>query len=229
MSKKIILFYLFITVINGVANAQYWSKEDSTWLKNVLEGGDIKINEDTKKAIDEGRLIVPSWMKNADNQINKIELLKDFENAGVADSVRVQNVDPYSMPPAVFALYVLYMNKVDSIYKSNTCMLTVEDQKRLREMLPPEVRDKVYTTHTSGGIGGMDFNNLLSMVFSPSYRRKAHNAKHATAYKNYYDAGAIQPIGLTEREKRQLRQTVINMKSSAIREPGGMRRNGIDD
>ncbi|MDR1223430.1 MAG: hypothetical protein LBL07_11220 [Tannerella sp.] len=228
MSNKIILLFLFITVIAGTVNAQYWSKEDSTWLKSVLEGGEIRINEDTKKAIEDGRLIVPSWMKSSDNQIDNIELLKDFDHAGAIDSARIQSIDPYSMPPAVFALYVLNMNKMDSIYESSTCMLTAEDQKKLREMLPPEVRDKIYVTQGIGGIGGMDFNHLLSMVFSPSYRRLAHNAKHATAYKNYYDAGAIKPIGLTEREKKQLRQTVRNIKTSAGREPG-MKRNGIDD
>lgn len=227
MSKQIILFFLFITGVSGIVNAQHWSKEDSIWLKNVLEGGEIRINEDTRKAIDDGLLIVPPWMKNSDNQINTIELLKEFD-AGVADSARIQNVDPYSMPPAVFALYVLYMNKVDSIYESSTCILTDEEQKKLRAMLPPEVRDKIYVTNMSGGIGGMDFNHILSMVFSPSYRRRAHNAKHATAYKNYYDAGAIKPMGLTEREKRQLRQAVMGIKASSSRDPG-MKRNGIDD
>jgi hypothetical protein len=106
MHKKIILLFLLIITINGIANAQYWSKEDSIWLKNMLEGEEIKINEETKKAIEDGRLSVPSWMKNAENQLDKIELLKEFEDAQVPDSVRLRRIDPYTMPPAVFALYV---------------------------------------------------------------------------------------------------------------------------
>jgi hypothetical protein len=231
MLKKIVPLFLFIMSVSGIANAQYWSKEDSTWLRNVLEGGEIKINEETKKAIEDGRLIVPPWMRNAENQIDEIELLKYFEDAQVPDSVRFQHVDPHSMPPAVFALYVLYMNKIDSINESMSCMLSNEDKKKLEELLPTgTVQSLSFRTsnYAPGGSITLDFNHLLSIVFSPSYRRRIHNARHATAYKNYYDAGAIKPIGLTEREKRQLRQSVISLKSTSINDPG-MKRNGIDN
>jgi hypothetical protein len=229
MSKKILIICFFAIAANGWMNAQDWSKEDSIWFKNVIEGnGDIKINEDTKKAIEEGRLMVPPWMRNSENRIEKVELLKDFDNAGKIDSVRIQSIDPYSMPPAVFALYVLYMHKVDSINASMTCLLSAEEQERLASFLPPEARKGLYVSSTTGGIGGMDFNHLLSMAFSPSYKRKAYNAKHAIAYKNYYDAGAIPSKGLTERERRQIRQDL--RKFNASKEVTiGMKRHDIDD
>jgi hypothetical protein len=231
MCKRIVLLILFIIGVNGIVNAQHWSKEDSIWLRNVLEREEIEINEDTKKAIEEGRLIVPSWMKNADNQINKIELLEKIEETQVPDSFRYQNVDPYSMPPAVFALYVLYLNKIDSINENRTCMLSKEEKKQLESLLPTGTMQAL-SFHTSdysaGGSITTDFNHILSMALSPSYRNKVHNAKHANAYKNYYDADAIRPTGLTEREKRQLRQAVRNLKVSGHSDPG-IKRNGIDD
>jgi hypothetical protein len=230
MLKKFLLSCLLTIVVNGWMNAQEWSKEDSIWLKSVIEGNeDIKINENTRKAIEEGLLIVPSWMKNNENEIKRIEILKNLKETEVPDSVRIQSIDPYSMPPAVFALYVLYMNKIDSINNSQTCMLTDRDRQKLEDFVPPEARVGTYVSSTTGGIGGLDFNHLLSMVFSPTYRRIAHNAKHATAYKNYYDEEAIRPISLTERERRQLRQSLRNLKVSSEIMPGQKKINGIDD
>jgi hypothetical protein len=229
MSKKIILSCLLTIVVNGWMNAQEWSREDSIWLKSVIEGDeDIQINENTRQAIEDGRLIVPSWMKNRENQVDKIDILKNFDNAGRLDSVRIHSIDPYTMPPAVFALYVLYMNKVDSINATMTCMLSAEEQEKIASNLPPETRRGFFVSSTTGGIGGMDFNYLLSMIFSPSYRRAVYNSKHATAYKNYYDAGAIPSRGLSERERRHIRQDLRNFKMSKDVSIG-IKSHGIDD
>ncbi|MDR0395275.1 MAG: hypothetical protein LBH77_08975 [Tannerella sp.] len=232
MHKKIVLLFLLIISVNGIANAQYWSKEDSIWLKNMLEGEEIKINEETKKAIEDGRLIVPSWMKNAENQLDKIELLKEFEDTKVPDSVKLRRIDPYTMPPAVFALYILYMSEIDSIRESMTCILSKEDREKLEALLPTGTAQALsFRTYNyrPGGTISTDFNHILSMAFSPLYRRKMHNAKHATAYKNYYDEGAIRPVGrLTEHEKRQIRKAARDFKPTNINYPG-MKRNGIDD
>jgi len=67
------------------------------------------------------------------------------------------------------------------------------------------------------------------MVFSPSYRQKAHNSKYATAYKNYYDEGAIPAITISERERKQIRQSVRNVKVEFNNNIGSPKRNGIDD
>jgi hypothetical protein len=229
MLKKILLSCLLTIAVNGWMRAQEWSKEDSIWLRSVIEGnGDIQINEETKKAIEEGRLIVPSWMKNSENEVNKIDILKDFDNAGKLDSVRIQSIDPYTMPPAVFALYVLYMNKIDSINATMTCMLSAEEQETIASNLPPQTRKGFFVSSTTGGIGGMNFNHLLSMVFSPSYRRTVYNSKHANAYKNYYDEGATPSKGLSERERRLIRQDLRNFKMSKDISVG-IKSHGIDD
>lgn len=233
MAKKIYILCLCIASSCGWINAQEWSKEDSLWLINVLEGKvDLKINEETKKAIEDGRLVVPSWLKS-ENGLSGIEMITDFDH-NVHDSVKVRMIDPYSMPPAVYALYVLYTDKLDSIYESRTIMLSEADRRNLEEAMPPSARYKVYYDQTGGGIGGQDFMHVLCMAFSSTYRNKARNQKNANAYKNYYDAGSITggSIKMTEGERRQMRQALrnINTKSNAVNvRTSEIRRSGIDD
>lgn len=234
MVKKVFTLCISILSACGYISAQDWSKEDSLWLMNVLEGKEpLKINEDTRKAIEEGRLVAPSWLKSEDGQ-SGIDMIKDFEQ-NVPDSVKMQKIDPYSMPPAVFALYVLYIDKMDSIYESRTCMLSEADRKTLEEAMPPHVRHKYYYNELGGGIGGNDFMHVLCMAFSSTYRNKARNRKNANAYKGYYDANAMTiggSIKMTEGERRQMQQALrnINMKpSNTTVRTSEMRRNGIDD
>ena len=254
--KKIFIIFISIIVFSGNLFAQDWSREDSLWLINVLEGKyDLKINDDTKKAIEDGRLIVPSWMKNDDGKINDIEIISDFDNAGAYDSTRIHSIDPYSMPPAVYSLYILYIEKMDSIFESRSLIISDQEKKMLKDLMPTGTTHafsfSYYMSHNYPGVvfanRGLpqnlfqaaigpsfsfttDFNHLLSMVFSPSYRRKMHNRKHATAYKNYYDTDDVKTINLNERERRQLRQSLIDFKpSTPTVRTSPMRRNGIDD
>ncbi|MDR2472229.1 MAG: hypothetical protein LBD53_01525 [Tannerella sp.] len=214
MTKKVLIL-LTLSALSNLVGAQDWSREDSIWLLNVLDGKtELKINEDTKKSIKEGKLIAPEWMKDSLGNTKKIDVRRDFSNAGAVDSTHISRIDPYSMPPAVYALYVLYMDKLDSLYQETVSLLSPEERAKLEEALPAGARQtvgfSVSPTGATTGIvmGGLDFNHILSMVFSPSYRQIAHNRKHATAYKNYYDAGAIQPsFKMTESERKQLRKS----------------------
>ena len=176
-----------------------------------MEGKEeLKINEDTKKAIEEGRLIVPSWMRDYN-----MELEKDFDNTQTPDSVKFSRIDPYSMPPAVFALYVLYMDKQDPTDQLQSLIISFEDRERLKALTPA---------------GGMDFNHLLSMVFSSHYRQLARNRKNATAYKNYHDNGISAPasIRFTERERQQLIRS-SNTYRPPVKITSGNRNGGIDN
>jgi hypothetical protein len=256
MTKKIFTLCISLLFSCGIINAQNWSKEDSTWLINVLEGNfDLKINEDTKKAIDDGRLTVPSWMKSDDGNIKDIEIISDFNNIGAYDSTRIHNINPYSMPPAVYSLYVLYSDKVDSILNARSLIITDEEKEMLTAMLPtgtiqafsityynnyrknPNVvtfanrgMDEMLFQSAVGPSFGMttDFNHIFSMVFSPLYRRKVHNSKHANAYKGYYDEGAIRAVNISERERRQMRQQMIKIRPAIVK-TSEFRQNGIDD
>ncbi|MDR0574264.1 MAG: hypothetical protein LBG96_09595 [Tannerella sp.] len=227
MAKRFYIFCIFIISSCGFAGAQEWSKEDSIWLINILEGKiNLEINKDTKKAIEDGRLIIPSWMNKEENKYG-IEMIKDFEHK-VNDSLRMHSVDPYSMPPAVYAMYVLYMEKMDSIYESRTLMLSAEERNKLEEAMPPSARNRFYYNEQVGGIGNLDFNHILCMIFSPSYRQKMHNKKNAISYKNYYDEGAIKPIVINERERSALRRSLINVGIKNGHTPGS-KSNPIDD
>ena len=206
--------------------AQEWTKEDSIWLQNVLEGKEeLKINEDTKRAIEEGRLILPSWMQKDDNKSN-LELLIDLDNVGEPnDSSRFRDFDPLTMPPAVFALYVLYLDKMDSTFNISALMMNDDIRKELESLIPTGSN----VSYTAGSYAGLDFNQALSMLFSAKYRRLMLNRKHATAYKNYYDNGMTPGhIRFSEQERIQLNKIVTNKKVS-FKVNTGSRVNGIDD
>ena len=230
--KKIFTLFFLIIISFGTLFAQEWSKADSIWLLNVLDGKiDLKINEDTRKAIEDGRLAIPSWMMDDNGNIKNIEITKDFDEAGMLDSARINTIDPYSMPPTVYSMYVLYMEKVDSILENRSIMLSNKDKDKLLEAMPASARSKFYYNEYTGGTGGYDFNHLLSMVFSPSYKQKVKNMKNASIYKDDYPYFRDPVIKISERERRQLNNTInhINVKVSPSIKTSEFRRNGIDN
>ena len=140
-------------------------------------------------------------------------------------------IDMYSMPPSVYALYVLYIDKMDSAYQIKSLIITDEERKKLEALAPTGTN--LFYPHTSdyhpGFSVGLDFNDMLSMVFSAQYRRIAHNRKHATAYKNYYDEGGLSsPIRISERERKQLINSV-NSTRPTVKVNTGNKVNSIDD
>jgi len=227
MKLKLALSVLLLLFSCLLIQAQGWSKEDSIWIKNVLEGKEeLKINEETKKAIEEGRLIAPSRLKDADFDL---ELSKDFDNTGVPDSVKVRRIDPYSMPPSVYALYILYLVQMDSVYQIQSIFITDDERKQLEKMMsigPSSLF--IPDGYFPGGRIGGDFNHALSMIFSASYRQKMKNRKNATAYKNYYDSGFTRSIQITDRERKQMNNSINNIRPTGNFRTG-QRRGGIDD
>lgn len=254
MAKHLLQFFIGILVCGELA-AQDWSREDSLWLRNVIEGKEeLKINEETLKAIREGKLVVPEWMLDSNSGLN---INKNIE-AGMPDSLKYRNFNPYSMPPAVFAMYVLYIDKMDSINSAQSVLLSEADKEKLEKYLPvlnfikntavyeydPReepfsfefFENKGYVSHIniiSTSIPA-DFNHILSMLFSSHYRQLNYNRKHATAYKNYYDEGGYNPpasIRMTESERSNLRKAIDEKRFSISREklPGSQKFNGIDD
>ena len=258
MEKKILTLCIFIISSCGIINAQNWSKEDSLWLINILEGkSELKINEDIKKAIENGNLILPSWMKNDEGRPLDLEITRDLNNIGVPDSSNIYRTDPYSMPPAVFALYVLHMDKLDSILEARSLIITDAEKKLLTSLLPTgTLQAFVFTnfmhnsnnrnivTFRNRGMEEMlfgpavgsgiristDLNNLFSMMLSPSYRRKAYNRKHAAIYKDDSFFLREPSIKISERERRQLNNAISNHKTTLpVVKTSPIRRNGIDD
>jgi len=229
MFRSLLIYILLFSF--ELIMAQEWSKEDSLWLHNVLEGKEeLIINEDTRKVIEGGRVILPAWLR--DNDPNAIlELNKELDEAGIPDSLRIRRLNPYAMPPAVFALYVLYIERMDSAFQIKSLIITDDDRKQLEALLPAGVGAFYpYTLNLNPGftLGGNDFNHMLSMVFSAQYRRLAYNRKHATAYKNYYDNGVERPIRITDHERKQLNRAV-NSARPKIRLSIDNRIGGIDN
>ena len=221
---------MFLFFFCSIAWAQEWTKADSIWLQNVLEGKEeLKINEDTKRTIEEGRLILPSWMRSDDDKTN-LELLMEFDDAGTPDSYMYRPFDPLTMPPAVFALYVLYLDKMDSTFNISALMMTDEVRKELESLIPTGAFIPTTPDSSPGfSLSGSDFNHALSMVFSAQYRRLMYNRKHATAYKNYYDNGMVPGrIRFSEQDRKQL-NNIVNSKKVSFKVNYGSKVNGIDD
>jgi hypothetical protein len=224
-----ILISFFILSLQ-FADAQVWSREDSLWLENVLEGKvELKINEETLKALDDGKLIIPKSLDKKNK--SEFDLLNNINESNIHDSIKIQRIDPLSMPPAVFALYILYFDILDSAYNNRSIMLTNAERKQLESMIPPGTIQAFspYTSDRTPGftLRGLDFNHILSMLFSSNYRNRRKNVVNATSYRNYYDEGALVPITLTEYERKQLRRAVnINLRQDQM---PGMKTNPIDD
>ena len=227
MKTNLLLSAMLLLLSCTLIRAQEWSKEDSIWLQNVLEGKEtLKINDNTKKAIEEGRLIVPPWLKDT---ISNYNLEKNFDDAGIPDSIRFRNLDPYSMPPAVYALYVLYVDKMDSMYQVKSLIIT-DDERKMLESLVPTGTERIYL-HSSGSSGGIttDFNHALSMLFSAHYRQLAYNRRHAAVYKYDYNGGERAPsIRFSERERQHLNRSAYGTRIP-IRVSTGSKTNGIDN
>ena len=160
MIQKLFSCFIALFAYFNFAMAQEWSKEDSIWLQNVLEGKEVlKLNESTKKAIEDGSLIMPSLIKK--NEDRHLDIIIDFNNIGIPAPMR--KVDPYSVPPAVYSLYIQKMVKMDSsIYSTYRFKLTDKEKAQIKipktslsSMIVPFNTDPL---HIYGG------GNLLSVV-----------------------------------------------------------------
>jgi len=132
MIKKLFACLIALFVYFNFAIAQEWSKEDSIWLQNVLEGKeDLKLNEETKKAIEDGILIMPSLLKKDENRY--LDIIKDFE--GIVKPELLRKIDPYSMPPSVFSIYIQKLVEKDmnsSIYSKYSFKLTDKEKALIK-------------------------------------------------------------------------------------------------
>ena len=173
--------------------AQEWSKEDSIWLQNIIEGKEVlKINEDVIKAIEDGRFITPSLFKKDKNLY--IDLIKDFEDIGTPDLTN--KIDPYSMPPAVFSLYVLKMPAIDKEFSFElTGQLKVPLPTNLSNMIRPFNTDPLHT-YGEGNLM-MGISSLLKLI----NRRQPELEKKKTT-------------PMSESERRRLIQLINDLRQS---------------
>ena len=215
MSRIIILFFLFF-IHCTIGIAQEWTKEDAIWLQNVLEGKDtLKLNDETKKAIDTGRFITPSALQESKKGFD-LKPSKDFNFIETPDSLKIRRFDPYSLPPGVSALYVLYLDILDSAIQVKSIVFTESERKQFERLSPAGLR--IWYPHTTNYFPGFtittDYNHLLSMMFSPKYRQMVRFNKNLTAYKNYNFKEEPIKVRYSELQKKRINDSVNNIRSS---------------
>ena len=200
MVQKLSACLIAVFVYFNSAMAQEWSKEDSIWLQNVLEGKEVlKLNENVKKAIEDGSLIIPSLMKKNDNR--QLEIIIDFDNIGRLDHMRI--IDPYSMPPAVFSLYIQKMAEMDSsIYLTYKFNLTDKEKAQIKipkttlsSMIAPLNTDPLHVYGGGNLLNVMGF--LMNLIFEAPQKQKKKN-----------------PIPMTEIERKQINQEINSLRQS---------------
>jgi hypothetical protein len=171
--KTIIL--IFCCLQNTALIYAQWTKEDSIWLNNVLSGKEtIRLNPDVLKAIESGTLLNTDKLSPAKQMKitpGRIPINKDFTEYLSPGKIRkdiedARDVDPFSIPPAVFMQYgpaiVLPENKFNKAF-----------------MIPDYIKENA--TRPSG----RSFDDALRSIFSPSFRAKERNRKNANAWKTY--------------------------------------------
>jgi hypothetical protein len=174
-ARKKTIILIFCCLQNTALIYAQWTKEDSVWLNNVLSGKEtIKLNPDVLKAIESGTFlntdiqspskqmkIVPGSIpinKDFTEYLSPGKMLKDIEDA--------IDVDPFSIPPAVFMRYgptiVLPENKFNNAF-----------------MIPDHIKENAPRP------SGRSFDDALRSIFSPSFRARERNKKNANAWKTY--------------------------------------------
>lgn len=197
--KNLLWISLLICLHSELLHAQTWSQTDSVWLNDALAGKDtIRLNREFQRAIRNGTFLnLGEPLGKMQMAPSSIPITKDFaeymmpaDSLSAADTTwREDGGNAYrklawkDLPPGVLMRYGL-----DGRFAAN-------DQYVVGFGFPRSAARKPAT-----GIS-LSFNDILSTAFSPSYRRLAHNRKHATAWKTYNDL----PTPDVHRKQRQFR------------------------
>lgn len=176
MNKELIICILICLQGTEHLYAQ-WTEKDSLWLQRVLSGQDtIRLNPETRKAIEEGLLIRP------ENPFDKpldapslIPLTIEFTDSKTPDEEELQiNPNAFQMPKEVLPDRVRIKNSPFS--------LTAGAQ----DLLDKEVKDG-QRRGTVGASARVDFSldDILCVFFKRNEWRKRKNRKRMEALKQY--------------------------------------------
>ena len=200
---KLKLFASVITLLfyYDFAMAQEWSKEDSIWLQNILEGKEVlKLNEDVIKAIKDGQALPPFQMKKEVNP--NLEIIKDFENIEAPDLD--SKIDLKSMPRGVFYLHIDKMVKMNpSTNTEFSFSLTDKELNQIKSSLPTTLSDMIIPVNTdplhSYGVG-----NIFSII--PFLVNKISNRQP--------EPDENKPKRFNESERQQLNESINSLRQS---------------
>ncbi|SEF67852.1 DUF4858 domain-containing protein [Parabacteroides chinchillae] len=179
---------LLVVAILCIYSIEYthaqWTKKDSARLQNILSGKEtLQLDPEVQKAIENGTFL--NFDKPADQMrmsTTPLTIIKDFsEYLEIDDTIKHKRIALKDLPPAVFMRYGL-----DKPLPKQGMMVN----SRIIE-LDPDIVPLGKEKNT--GVGrGMDFNALLSNLFSKNYRQLEHNKKHATSWKSYNNIPTIE-------------------------------------
>ena len=200
---KLKLFASVITLLfyYDFAMAQEWSKEDSIWLQNILEGKEVlKLNEDVIKAIKDGQALPPFQMKKEVNP--NLEIIKDFENIEAPDLD--SKIDLKSMPRGVFYLHIDKMvNMNPSTNTEFSFSLTDKELNQIKSSLPTTLSDMIIPVNTdplhSYGVGNI-FSIIPFLVNKITNRQPEHDDN--------------KPKRFNESERQQLNESINSLRQS---------------
>ena len=156
------------------------------WLQNVLEGKEVlKLNENAKKAIEDGSLIIPSLIRKNENLL--FDIIKDFE--GIVSPDPLRKIDPYSMAPVLFSIYIQKMVEKDMNSSISKYSFRLTDKEKAQIKTPKNIY---------GGVNLLGIVSFLFEIFSDP--KPVHNKKN--------------PVSMSEVERKQIIQSVNRLRES---------------
>ena len=168
------LFALFVSFT--LATAQEGSKIDTILLQNVLESKEVlKLNENKAKTIEDAGLNIPPLM--------------------------MENENRYSMPPAVFSLYILKMVEMDPSLNFSFRLILTDNEKAqikipkttLSSMIVPLNTDPLHMYGRGNLVYGVNY--LMNLIFK---KQQVQNVKKP----------------MTEIERNQIIQEINSLRQS---------------
>lgn len=176
-----------------------WTKEDSVWIEGIKSGKiKLELNPETKKAIEEGRLIEAEKPNAKLLEHNlPLQITKEFTDIRPEDEEYLV-IDISELPPALLMMLEL----PDSISKKSFVYVAPPKDYISMKQIPIGTKGIYITAHTGdlnpivkdgqskgGALGGLgasfSLEDILRYTFLPSERAKKRNRKFATAWKTY--------------------------------------------
>jgi hypothetical protein len=207
---KRILLMLAISVSSGELLFAQWTKEDSTWLGNVLSGKEeLHLNQETLKAIRSGTLLnIGAPATKPFMSPSETPILRDFDLTSTTDSALFMRLpgelDPDAMEPYLYFKYFFMFAKLPPIKEKKVIPGFDLHGVNLRKgaLSPTDPRAGVNILNGSqggssisaGAVVSGDFQAAITSILSPSYRRRLYNRKNANAWKTYNNSGRIDSL-----------------------------------
>lgn len=192
--------YLCSLILFTMSLHAQWTKEDSVWIEGVKSGQiKLELNPETKKAIEEGRLIKIAPPNNEMRESSaQLPITKEFTDIKPEDEAYQKLIDPSSLPPAI----LLRLDVPDSAQIRSFVYVAPPKDYISMKLIPIGTSGIYVTAHTGdlnpiikdgqsrggamAGVGiGFSMEDILRQIFMPSERAKKRNRKYATAWKYY--------------------------------------------